>query len=108
MDAMTGAMSRGYADVADELDPWTRGKHKLNPAPDDFGKGAATGLRGLGRFAGPLGSGLTVYDGMKGYSEGRTSADEAIVETIGALGGGALGGAAAGAAAGTVLGLWAR
>ncbi|WP_295648052.1 WXG100 family type VII secretion target [uncultured Dietzia sp.] len=104
VDAMTAAASKGYPDFADELDPGTRGKHKLNPVPDDFGRAAGTGLRGLGRFAGPLGGGLTVYDGMKAHAEGKTSTGEAIVETTAAFGGGALGGAAAGAAAGTVFG----
>ena len=98
VDAMTRAMSAGYPAFADELDPDTRGKHKLNPVPDDFGRSASTGLRGLGRLAGPLGSGLTVYDGVKAHAEGKTSTREAFIETTGALGGGALGGAAAGAA----------
>ena len=101
---MTAAMSEGYPAFADELDPHTPGKHKLNPVPDDFGRSASTGLRGLGRLAGPLGSGLTVYDGVKAHAEGKTSTGEAIVETTAAFGGGALGGAAAGAAAGTVFG----
>ena len=104
VDAMTAAASRGYPDFADELDPDTRGRHKLNPVPDDFGRAASAGLRGLGRFAGPLGGGLTVYDGMKAHAEGKTSTGEAVVETTAAFGGGALGGAAAGAAAGTVFG----
>ena len=76
----------------------------LNPAPDDFGRAAATGLRGLGGVAGPVGGGLTVYDGVKAHAEGRTSTGEAVAETLGALGGGALGGAAAGAVAGTMFG----
>lgn len=104
VDAMTGAASRGYPDVADELDPLTRGKHMLNPAPDDFGRAAATGLRGLGRVAGPVGGGLTVYDGVKAHAEGETSVGEAVWETTGALGGGMLGGAAAGAVAGSMFG----
>lgn len=104
VDAMTAAASRGYPDFADELDPDTRGRHKLNPVPDDFGRAASAGLRGLGRLAGPLGGGLTVYDGMKAHAEGKTSTGEAVVETTVAFGGGALGGAAAGAAAGTVFG----
>ena len=101
---MTAAASKGYPDFADELDPDTRGKHKLNPAPDDFGRAASTGLRGLGRLAGPLGGGLTVYDGMKTHAEGKTTSLEAFLETGGALGGGMVGGAAAGAAAGTLFG----
>lgn len=104
VDGMTGAMSHGNAAIAGELDPETRGKHKLNPVPDDFGRPASKGLRALGRFAGPLGSGLTVYDGMKAHAEGETSKDEAILETTGALGGGFVGGMAAGAAAGTLFG----
>lgn len=104
VDAMTAAASKGYPDFADELDPDTRGKHKLNPAPDDFGRAASTGLRGLGRLAGPLGGGLTVYDGMKTHAEGKTTSLEAFLETGGALGGGMVGGAAAGAAAGTLFG----
>ncbi|UVE94140.1 WXG100 family type VII secretion target [Dietzia sp. B32] len=104
VDAMTGAASGGYPDVADELDPRTRGRHTLNPAPDDFGRAAATGLRGLGRVAGPLGGGLTVYDGVKAHAEGKTSVGEAVWETAGALGGGMLGGAAAGATAGSIFG----
>lgn len=104
VDAMTAAMSEGYPAFADELDPDTRGKHKLNPVPDDFGRSASTGLRGLGRLAGPLGSGLTVYDGVKAHAEGKTSTREAFIETTGALGGGALGGAAAGAIAGSLFG----
>ena len=101
---MTGAMSRGYPDFADELDPATRGKHKLNPAPDDFGRSAAKGLRVIGKAAGPLGAGLTIHDGLKAHAEGKTSTGEAVVETTGALIGGAAGGAAAGAVAGTVFG----
>lgn len=104
VDAMTGAASRGYPDVADELDPLTRGKHMLNPAPDDFGRAAATGLRGLGRVAGPVGGGLTVYDGVKAHAEGRTSTREALLETGTALGGGTLGGLAGGAAMGSIFG----
>lgn len=104
VDAMTRAMSWGFPGLADELDPESRGRHKLNPAPDDFGSAAGKGLRGLGRFAGPLGSGLTVYDGVDAYAKGETSVGEAAAETGGALGGGALGGFAAGAAAGSFLG----
>ncbi|WP_240341206.1 WXG100 family type VII secretion target [Dietzia sp. Alg238-R159] len=104
VDAMTGAASRGYPDVADELDPLTRGRHTLNPAPDDFGRAAATGLRGLGRVAGPVGGGLTVYDGVKAHAEGRTSTREALLETGTALGGGTLGGLAGGAAMGSIFG----
>lgn len=104
VDAMTGAASRGYPDLADELDPETRGKHKLNPKSDDFGRSTARGLRMLGKAAGPLGSGLTLYDGVKAHADGETSTGEAITETTSALVGGAAGGAAAGAVAGTVFG----
>ncbi|WP_141564585.1 hypothetical protein [Dietzia alimentaria] len=104
VDAMTGAMGQGYPALAAELDPETRGKHKLNPAPDDFGRNAAKGLRVLGKAAGPLGTGLTLFDGMKAHAEGKTSTGEAIVETTGAVVGGAAGGAAAGAVAGTFFG----
>lgn len=104
VDAMTGAMAHGNFALADELDPVTRGRHKLNPAPDDFGRAASKGLRGLGRFAGPLGSGLTVYDGVRAHSEGKTTTGEAIVETGSALGGGALGGLTGGAILGSAFG----
>ena len=104
VDAMTGAMGQSYPALAGELDPETRGKHKLNPAPDDFGRNAAKGLRVLGKAAGPLGTGLTLFDGMKAHAEGKTSTGEAIVETTGAVVGGAAGGAVAGAVAGTFFG----
>lgn len=104
VDAMTGAMSQGNPALAHELDPETRGRHKLNPVPDDFGRDAAKGLRLLGKAAGPLGYGLTLYDGAKAHAEGETSTVEAIAETTGALVGGAAGGAATGAAFGTVFG----
>lgn len=104
VDAMTGAMRDGNPAVAHDLDPETRGRHKLNPAPDDFGRAASTGLRGLGRVTGPLGAGLTVYDGVKAHAEGETTTAEAVVETGGALVGGMAGGAAAGAVAGSFLG----
>lgn len=58
----------------------------------------------LGKAAGPLGSGLTLYDGVKAHADGETSTGEAITETTSALVGGAAGGAAAGAVAGTVFG----
>lgn len=104
VDAMTRAMSQGLPALADDLDPETRGRHMLNPAPDDFGRSAGMGLRGLGRLAGPLGGALTVFDGVRAHAEGRTTTGEAVVETAGALGGGMLGGAATGAAVGTVFG----
>ncbi|WP_375546013.1 WXG100 family type VII secretion target [Dietzia cinnamea] len=104
VDAMTGAMSEALPKRADELDPATRGRHVRNPAPDDFARPAATGLRLLGKVAGPLGGGLTVYDGLKAHAEGKTSTAEPVAETTGALGGGMLGGAAAGAVAGTMFG----
>lgn len=104
VDAMTGAMGQGNPALAHELDPETRGKHKLNPVPDAFGRDAAKGLRVMGKAAGPLGAGLTVYDGVKAHAEGETSAGEAAFETGGALGGGMLGGMAAGAAVGSLFG----
>ncbi len=104
LDAVTGAAAAGAPALADDLDPETRGRHSANPLPDDVGRAASTGLRGLGRIAGPLGGGLTVYDGVKSHAEGRTSTSEALVETSAALGGGALGGAAAGAIAGSFFG----
>ena len=102
--AATSATARGFPTLADELDPATRGRHKLNPAPDDFGRSTAGGLRVFGRVAGPLGAGVTAHDGIQGYASGETSAGEAIAETTGALGGGMAGGAIAGAAAGTFFG----
>jgi len=104
VDAMTGAMSERFPKFADELDPATRGRHALVTAPDDVARSAASGLRGLGRVAGPLGAGITVYDGLEGYAKGETSKGEAVMETSGALGGGVVGGMAAGAAVGTFLG----
>lgn len=104
VDAMTGAMNQGNPKLAHELDPETRGKHKLNPVPDEFGRDAAKGLRVLGKVAGPLGSGLTIHDGVKAHAEGETSTREAIIETGGALSGGVAGGAVAGAAVGSFFG----
>jgi len=104
VDAVTGAMRFGFGGLADDLDPETRGKHMLNPVPDDFGRVASTGLRGLGRFAGPLGSGLTVYDGVESYSRGEATAGEAVAGTGGALAGGLRGGFAAGALLGSSVG----
>ena len=104
VDATTAAMNKGLPLHADDMDPETRGRHRLHAVPDDLGRSAAPGLRGLGRLAGPLGTGLTVYGGVKDFAEGKTTAPEAAVETGGALGGGAAGGAAAGMAAGLVFG----
>lgn len=104
VDAMTSAMTYGFPNLADELDPDTRGRHTLNPAPDDFGRATATGLRSLGRLAGPLGTGLTLYDGVNGYVKGETTAVEAAAETTGALAGGAAGGMALGAGLGMLVG----
>lgn len=104
VNATTGAMTAGPAAFAHELDPETRGKHKLNPVSDDFGSKVATGLRGMGKVAGPLGFGFSVYDGVEGYADGETTAMEAAAETTGAISGGAIGGLAAGAAAGTIFG----
>lgn len=102
--AATGAVAEGAQALANDLDPETRGRHSATPLPDDVGRAVSTGLRGLGRIAGPLGGGLTVYDGVKSHAEGSASASEAFIETTGALGGGALGGAAAGAIAGSFFG----
>jgi len=104
VDALSGAMSSGTSAHADDLDAETRGRHRLNPAPDDFGRAASSGLRWLGKLAGPLEGGLTVYDGVKSHAEGETSTGEAILETGGALTGGLAGGAAAGAVAGSFVG----
>lgn len=104
VDAMTRAMSQGLPALADELDPLTRGKHKLNPAPDDFGRAAGAGLRGLGRIAAPVGIGVTTLDGVTAHARGETSTGEAVTETVSAVGGGMAGGAAAGALAGSWLG----
>ncbi|WP_314037044.1 WXG100 family type VII secretion target [Dietzia sp. CH92] len=71
VDAITGAMSGGYPARADELDPATRGRHTRNPAPDDFGRAASSGLRWFGRVAGAAGGGLTVYDGVRAHAGGR-------------------------------------
>lgn len=104
VDAMTGAANAGYPAIADELDPETRGKHKLDPVPDDFGRSAAKGLRFVGKAAWPVGLGITALDGAKAHAEGESTALEAVMESAGAFGGGMAGGAAAGAAAGTVFG----
>ncbi|MFN3340312.1 MAG: hypothetical protein ACK40Z_11495, partial [Dietzia sp.] len=62
--AVTGA-AKGWAPaLADELDPDTRGRHKTDPMPDEAGRRSAGLLRGLGRFAGPVGGGFTVYEGV--------------------------------------------
>lgn len=104
VDALTGAVNRGFPNFADDLDPETRGKYLRTAVPDDIGSSRAKGLRMLGKFAGPLGAGVTVYDGYTGYRDGQTSASEAAIETMGTLGGGTVGGLAAGAAAGSFFG----
>ncbi|GLB65186.1 hypothetical protein NCCP2495_30660 [Dietzia sp. NCCP-2495] len=104
LDAMTGAASSGFPNFADDLDPETRGKHMKNAVSDDIGSSTAKSLRMMGKFAGALGAGVTVYDGYQGYRDGETSAVEAAIETTGALGGGMAGGAVAGAAAGSFFG----
>lgn len=104
VDVMTSAMAAGNPKLADELDPATRGKHKLNPVPDDFGAAAGKGLRLVGRVARPVGIGVTVNDGVQAYAAGKTSTPEAVLETGGALGGGLVGGMAAGAISGSVFG----
>lgn len=103
-DAVTGAAGNGFPTLADDIDPRTRGRHLANPFPDDLGRLGGPGLRALGRLAGPLGAGLTVYDGVDGYLKGETTAAEAAFETTGTLAGGAAGGAALGATMGMVLG----
>lgn len=104
VDALTGAVNRGFPNFADDLDPETRGKYLRTAVPDDIGSSRAKGLRMLGKFAGPLGAGVTVYDGYTGYRDGQTSASEAAFETMGTIGGGTVGGLAAGAAAGSFFG----
>ncbi|MBB1051922.1 hypothetical protein G6021_12555 [Dietzia sp. CW19] len=102
--AGSGAVREGASALADEHDPETRGRHKADPMPDDAGRRAAGLLRGAGRLAGPAGGGFTAYEGVTGYARGETTAEEAILETGGALGGGMAGGALAGAAAGSFFG----
>lgn len=102
--AGTGAIESWAPALADEYDPETRGRHTLNPKPDDVGRQAARVLRGAGRLAGPVGGGVTAYEGVMGYASGETTAFEASLETGGALGGGMAGGALAGAAAGSFFG----
>lgn len=102
--AGAAAVELGAPNWADELDPETRGRHTLNPVPDDAGRRYSGLLRGAGRLAGPLGAGFTVYDGVEGYASGETSAGEALAETTGAFGGGIAGGVVVGAAAGSFLG----
>lgn len=104
VDAATRGMDAALGRHADEVDPSTRGRHAASALPDDVADSSARGLRTLGRFAGPLGNALTVYGGVRDYAEGRTTADEAVMETGGALGGGVAGGALAGAAAGSIFG----
>ncbi|MDX2358887.1 hypothetical protein [Dietzia sp. PP-33] len=101
---ISGGIKEGAPNLADEHDPNTRGRHKLNPMSEDKGRLSAGFLRRLGRFAGPAGGGITVYEGIEGYTNGETTAGEAFLETTGALGGGMGGGAMAGAAAGSFLG----
>lgn len=103
-DALTAAMSAGLPSLADELDPLTRGRHALNALPDDYGRLVSSGLRFVGKLAGPLGSGVTMYDGLNRYVRGEGSAVEIATETSGALGGGMVGGAAFGAVGGSRIG----
>lgn len=104
VDALTRAMSAGLPRRADELDPLTRGRHVLNPAPDDYGRRASAGLRFVGKVAGPLGTGMTVYDGVNRFARGEGSAFEIATETGGALGGGMASGALLGASGGSYAG----
>ncbi|MET3861602.1 uncharacterized protein YukE [Dietzia sp. 2505] len=102
--ALTRAMSAGLPRRADELDPLTRGRHVLNPAPDDYGRQASAGLRFVGKLAGPLGTGMTVYDGVNRFTRGEGGAFEVATETGAALGGGMTGGALLGASGGSYAG----
>lgn len=104
VDAMTGGLDRGLPQLADEIDPATRGAHAIPNGPPVQTAEVAKGLRRLGKIAGPLGTGLTVYGGVEEYATGKSSLPEAAVETSFALGGGLAGGAAAGAAAGMWIG----
>lgn len=104
VDAVTGGARYGFPIQADELDPATRGRHKLNPVADAPGKAWAGVLRGLGKVAGPLGAAVTVYDGVGGYATGETTAGEASMETAGALIGGTTSGMGLGAMAGGAVG----
>lgn len=103
-DAVTGGAKKSFPRFADDLDPATRGAHALVPLPDDHARWEAGRFRALGRVAGPLGFVSTVLGGVSDVSEGRATAEEAALETGGALGGGAAGGALAGSAAGSVFG----
>ncbi|MBB1031650.1 hypothetical protein G6027_12270 [Dietzia sp. SLG310A2-38A2] len=104
VDALTRAMSAGLPRRADELDPLTRGRHVLNPAPDDYGRQVSAGLRFVGKLAGPLGTGMTVYDGLNRFARGEGGAAEVATETVGAFGGGVVGGALLGASGGSYAG----
>lgn len=101
---VAGGVDGSAARYADDLDPATRGAHAKAPLPDDAAGLNAKRLRVVGKFAGPLGGGLTAYEGLKAHAEGETSASQAFMETGGALGGGVAGGAMAGAAAGSFFG----
>ncbi|MFL0580568.1 hypothetical protein [Dietzia sp. 179-F 9C3 NHS] len=104
VDAVTAAMSVGLPYRADDIDPRTRGRHAAITIPDDVGRAAGTGMRAIGRAAGPLGVGLTVYGGIDDYASGRSTASQAAWETSGSVVGGMAGGAGAGAVAGSFLG----
>ena len=104
VDAMTGGAQAALPRSADDLDPATRGAHAKVSLPDDHARLEAGRLRTLGKFAGPLGHASTVIGGVKDFAEGKVTAEEAVIETGGALSGGVAGGAVAGAAVGSFFG----
>lgn len=104
LDAATGGAQASLPRYADDLDPATRGAHAKVSLPNDHARLEAGRLRGLAKFAGPLGYASTVISGANDYAEGKVTAGETAIETGGALGGGVAGGAIAGAAAGSFFG----
>ena len=104
VDVATGGFQAAFPRYADEIDPSTRGAHAASRLPDELARSSSRAFRFLGKSAAPVGIGLTVHSGVTDFAEGRVSADEALIETGGALGGGAAGGAIAGAVTGSVFG----